>query len=340
MTSLWANDGSRDVCPSCNTRLRLSLNAKNPSLEFACPECETPLVAQWDAAAGVEVSHVVDPASVDPASGEVSAQFNASRMVRNLTAKHRTIAAVITAVFGLLLALNLTSTEDSSSPNVEPSNAEGPGDASAQLLTEPGPANKPVIEMAKSTGAAEESQPVAPSSQIAELTDNDRSGSVGHPSEISSLPPKELLAQPGRDSVKLAAGSSVEPGSNPEASVAAENSADAEKESQTEPAQKPLDPQPKGPTPKPMSVRDRLGFSIAGFRQAKPVPLRDLIRTVEQMCRVKVDTSAASSNSLSAEITLSLTDTTPADILSEAGRRTGLRVIVDESSVRMIPELD
>ena len=132
---------------------------KNPSLEFACPECETPLVAQWDAAAGVEVSHVVDPASVDPASGEVSAQFNASRMVRNLTAKHRTIAAVITAVFGLLLALNLTSTEDSSSPNVEPSNAEGPGDASAQLLTEPGPANKPVIEMAKSTGAAEESQP-------------------------------------------------------------------------------------------------------------------------------------------------------------------------------------
>ena len=101
-----------------------------------------------------------------------------------------------------------------------------------------------------------------------------------------------------------------------------------------------LDLQSQQPTPEQKSVRERLGFSIKSFRQTKPVPLHDLIMTVEQMCRVNVDVTAASEKSLSTAITLSLVDTTPADILADAGRKTGLRVIVDESSIRMIPEGD
>ena len=84
-----------------------------------------------------------------------------------------------------------------------------------------------------------------------------------------------------------------------------------------------------------MTLPQRLGISISSFRLTKPVPLREIIQTVEQMCRVQVDVSAASSQQLAQEVTVSLKDTTPAGILAEAGRKCGLAVIVGDDSVRM-----
>ena len=86
-----------------------------------------------------------------------------------------------------------------------------------------------------------------------------------------------------------------------------------------------------------MTVHERLEISISRFRQANPVPLRELIRTVEQLCRVRVDVSAASDELLETPVTLSLTKTTPSAILTEAGRKSGLRAIVDDDSVRLVP---
>ena len=88
--------------------------------------------------------------------------------------------------------------------------------------------------------------------------------------------------------------------------------------------------------PPPMNIRQRLEISIIRFRQPDPVPLREVIRTVEQMCRVRVDVSAVPVEQLDSPITLSLTETTPAAILTEAGRKSGLRVIVDENSTRLV----
>jgi hypothetical protein len=93
---------------------------------------------------------------------------------------------------------------------------------------------------------------------------------------------------------------------------------------------------PAQPVAKPMNVRSRLDISIRSFRQTKPVPLRDVIRTIETMCRVRVDVSAVPPKLLAAEVTVSLRETTPLRILTEVGREHGLRAIVAENSVQLI----
>lgn len=333
--------GAPIVCPSCKTRLRLSMDAKNPSFEFDCPECEVSLVARWDAATGVVVS-----AAKDQLSGEGPAHDDPTRPTRTLTAKHRTIAAALTASLGILLVISLASTEDSSSvnsihdPTEGPGNAVGPGNAADQPHKESEVPGKSVVEVANAKESGEDAELVDTASQIAEQTNNDHVDSAEHPREAASSPPDELITMSDRDAVKLISAHDVALGLDLEASAVAQIASEAKSEAQPGGPQESFDSQPKQPTPKPMSVRDRLEFSIESFRQTNPVPLRDLIRTVEQMCRVRVDVSGVSPGPLSAEITLSLQDTTPADILSEAGRKAGLRAIVDESSVRMIPAED
>ena len=289
----------------------------------------------WNVATGVEVSSVDETAFV-----ESRTQGAASRLIGSLTAKHRTIAAVVTASVGVFLVMNLASTGDSSSANSNQDQTEVPDNAASRPREKSEAADKSVGETAIAMDSVGEPLPVDASLQIAGQTEGDHADSAEHTGNNSSLPPDGLGANPGLDAGKLIAADGDSPGSNPEASTVAQLVFDGEKESQTGRSQESRGPQPKAPTPKPMSVLDRLGFSIESFRQPKPVPLRDLIRTVEQMCRVHVDITGAPPDSLSAEITLSLKDTTPADILSEAGRKTGLRVIVDESSVRMIPQND
>lgn len=324
------------VCPSCKTRLRLSMDAENPSLEFACPECEISLVAIWTVTTGVDVS-----TTEDQVSGETPAHDAAIRLTRKLTAKHRTIAAMITASLGLILAISLTSTGSNPSSNSILEGTEVPGIAADQSHEASEAPDKTDAEVASTMELVREPQPIVDTaSHITEQTYNDRSDSVEQPGGVSSLPPDALIAKAARDSVKLVSADGDASGSDPEASSVAQIAAHVKNESSDGRVLDPLELQAQQPTPEQKSVRERLGFSIKSFRQTKPVPLHDLIMTVSQMCRVDVDVTAASENSLSTEVTLSLVDTTPADILSEAGRKTGLRAIVDESSIRMIPDVD
>lgn len=314
------------------------MDAQYPPLEFDCPECEISLVARWGPTTGVVIS-----AAKDQFSGEGPAHDGATPRTPSLTARHRIIAVVITASLGILLVICLASTEDTSSANSiqarteEPGTAVSSGDAADQPHNESAAPGKSVVKVANAMESTGDSELVDTTSQIEEQTKNDNVDSVKDPGEVSSSPPDELIAKSDRDAVKLISAHDVAPGLDLEASAIAQIGTEAKSEAQSGRSQESLDSPPKQPTPKLMSVRERLGFSIQSFRQTNPVPLRDLIRTVERMCRVRVDVSGVSPASLSAEITLSFTDTTPADILSEAGRRTGLRVIVDESSVRMIP---
>ncbi len=312
------------------------MGAENPLLEFACPECEISLVAIWTVTTGVDVS-----ATEDQVSGATPAHDAAIRLTRKLTAKHRTIAAVITASLGLILAISLTSTGSTPSSNLVLEGTKVPGIAAEQSHEASDAANKSDADVASTMEQATEPQALVDTgSQITEQTYNDRSDDTEQPGEVSSSPPDALIAKAAHDSVKLVSADGDTSESDPEASAVAQIAAHVKNESSAGRVLDTLDLQSQQPTPEQKSVRERLGFSIKTFRQTKPVPLHDLIMTVEQMCRVNVDVTAASEKSLSTEVTLSLVDTTPADILSEAGRKTGLRAIVDESSIRMIPEVD
>ena len=338
MSDWNSQPGTPIVCPSCKTRLRLSMSSENPSVEFACPECEIALVAIWTVTTGVVVS-----AAEDQVCGETPVHDAAIRLTRKLTAKHRTIAAVITAALGLMLVISLTSTGSTPSSHSIPEGTKVPGIAAAQSHEASDAANKSDADVARTMEQATEPQALVDTgSQITEQTYNDRSDDTEQPDAVSPSPPPPaaLIANAARDSVKLVSADGDTSGSDPEASAVAQIAAHVKNESSDGRVLEPLDLQSQQPTAEQKSVRERLGFSIKTFRQTKPVPLHDLIMTVEQMCRVDVDVTAASEKSLSTEVTLSLVDTTPADILSEAGRKTGLRAIVDESSIRMIPEVD
>jgi len=312
------------------------MDAKNPSLEFACPECEISLLAIWTVTTGVEVS-----VAEEQVSGETSAHDAAIRLAGNLTTKHRTIAAVITASLGLILAVSLASIEGTSSSNslLEETDVRGIiADQSHEGAEAP---DKSVVEVASTMDLAGEPHlPVDKASHITEQTNTDRSDAVERPGEVPLSPSDALVTKGVHDSVKPVSADGDASGSDPEAFSVAQIAAHVKNKSSDGRVLEPLDLQSQQPTPEQKSVRERLGFSIKSFRQTKPVPLHDLIRTLEQMCRVDVDVTAASANLLSTEVTLSLVDTTPADILSEAGRKAGLRAIVDESSIRMIPEED
>ncbi len=336
MTKPKSDRGSRDVCPLCKTRLRLSMTANEPSLEFDCPECEISLIASWEDTTGVKISAVEDEVST-----EVPAQDQATRLTRNLRAKPRTIAAVITASIGLILAISLASTEGTPSTKSIPDETGIPGDAVDPPGEEAEVPDKSVAEVAIPIEPAREAGLIVDAaSEISEQRSNDRSGSAEKAGEMSLAPPVGLIEKAGQPSVTLVSADSEASGTDPAVSAVEQIVSDVKGDLPEGLVGKPLDGQSQQPKPKPMSVQERLGISIESFRQSKPLTLREVIKTVEQMCRVHVDVTATPPNLLSTEVTLSLKGTTPADILSEAGRKAGLRAIVDESSVRMIPEDD
>lgn len=327
---------SRTVCPSCKTRLRLSMNASELSLDFDCPECEISLFASWDETTGVKIS-----AAEDEVSADVTAQDQATRLTRNLLAKPRTIAAVITVSLGLILAISLASTEGTPATKLSRDETEMPAGAADRPRDESEAPDKSVAEVAIPVEPAREAELlVDAASQAPEQRNNDRSDFYKHAGDIALAPPDGLVAKAGQPSGELVSAGGEASGTDPPVSAVEQIPSDVKDDLPAGLVVKPLDAQPEQPLPKPMSVRERLGISIESFRQTEPVSLRELIKTVEQMCRVHVDVTSASQNSLTTGVTLSLKVTTPADILSEAGRKAGLRAIVDESSVRMIPEDD
>lgn len=343
MTSQESHGRSRNVCPSCRTRLRVSRQAGSGTA-FDCPECETELVVHSTGNGDVEVS---------TARGvqELALPNQAASRIKSLwTSNSRTIAVIVTASFGILLVIYLT-TSDGESAHRPGREANRTRDTN-ETVTVAGNdhLNQPVREKPGSIRDA-----TAAGSVISDLDtkshSDPRSGTeatspnAGPPdSELASRildePPIALnLPTVGNEeatrpegSVQLTAGTKETGRGDPQGTSVGNDAtakADGSNDSTPTPAKK--------NNVKPMAVRERLDISISRFRQTNPVPLRELIRTIEQMCRVRVDVSAASDDQLETPVALSLTNTTPSAILTEAGRKSGLRAIVDDDSVRLLP---
>ncbi|MFT4555897.1 MAG: putative RNA-binding Zn-ribbon protein involved in translation (DUF1610 family) [Planctomycetaceae bacterium] len=339
---------SQNACPSCRTRLRVSLKAESKT-EFDCPECGVALVARSTENGDVEVSTAANAQELTPPTQGVL------RLHAVWSAKSRTIAAAVTASFGFLLVIYLT-TSDRKPVHRSARDANGTvGNAGTETVAGSNKSNQPPGGMTGSERDATAAMPVASnhetnspsrrhtevgsenattSSSKAAPTDSELASTILNEPPIALTLPTIGDEKPTRPagSVQLITGNEETDRSDPPGHPDG-NGATAKTDDSKVATHNPTDKE----ATKPMNVRQRLEISILSFRQTKPVPLRELIRTVEQMCRVRVDVSAASDEQLETPVTLSLTKTTPATILAEAGRKSGLRVIVGEDSVRLVP---
>ena len=288
--------GSRNTCPSCRTRLRISLQA-NAETEFSCPECGAALAARSIANEEVEFSPVENTTTVNRSS-----PLPSSHSWRKIIGNSRIIAAVITASVGMLLTIFLT-------PSVSEPVRRQPDDQSVN-------SEDSVINNHRTAD-------LAPAESFSEVP-----GTFEGTSEVAT---SDAAPQREAATAQLSEGP-IQPDPSPQSGVPEIGSPDDISRPQA-----PLQAQSDKTVTQQMNFRQRLQISILRFRQSDPVTLREVIRIVEQMCQVRVNVSAASVEQLDSPVALSLSKTTPAAILTEAGRKSGLRVIVDENSVRMVP---
>lgn len=327
MESRQSISGSQNACPSCRTRLRISLTA-NHETEFVCPECGAALTARSASNGDVAFSPVENVPSLDR-----STVHPALQTWRTIIGNSRTIAAVMTACFGILLAIFLT-------PSVGEPDGRQLEDHDNSKLANTGTADvTPIEAVREGPGSVATGLEVAAREETANtLLEN-----------ATILPTQSTVADQRQplDDVSPTKNSDAEPEQKPDTVELTSRTQQLDASGQqTIPEIGSPDDIRHPPAPllalgektvsRPMSVRQRLDISIVRFRQSEPVPLRELIRTIEQICRVQVDVSAASVEQLGTSVTVALTETTPAAILIEAGRKCGLRAIVDENSVRMV----
>jgi hypothetical protein len=320
MTNSETVRDSDRVCPSCSTRLRIPLETADKS-QFACPECQVALVAHQQSNGTIQVaefSAMLTEASSHGVDFSRSVHVDSPRSVSQLPGGSRTIAAAVTLVVGILFLIFLL-------PGSTDSEQAGPDTDTAVAGPHSDEVDPTEVESdALATNSADPLSTETPDAQTPRVI------------EVPVEPPQadavaDSLPAPDANVVNVASATETTPNDQTKISnAAAEQAKDPDAAEITKPAAA------AQPAAKPMNVRERLDISVRSFRQTKPTPLRDVIRIVEQMCRVRVDISAASPEQLDKEVTVSLRQTTPADILAEAGRNSGLRVIVEDASVRMI----
>lgn len=316
-------DKQQDVCPFCNTRLRIQLPG-NDRVECPCPECEAPLIAHLGMSGAVEVSKA-EPAAAKAESREIAPDWSASF----LSGRTRTVAAAVTGFFGILIVAAVT--HSSNEPETGPeSNFSTAIDPAAQV---PPQQQSPADSQEKTEGSVLASKaPSVPAVDLSEETPAEtETAESPEVSEALELPAKA----PDNPSVLLVAGTEPPTKSStqeiPNSGISA-GIADVKPVADPTTVSKPVS--------RPMSLRQRLGISIRSFRQEKPISLRDLVQTIENMCQIRVDVSTVSAAHLDKQITVSRDRTTPADILTEAGRKCGLRIIVAENSIRLTSETE
>lgn len=338
---------SQNACPSCRTRLRVALQAGTQT-EFVCPECGTELVARSTGKRTLEISAVQKRAALSQPPRSASWRWLL------ISGNIRTTAVVITVSCGMFLAIILT--PPVGEPCLRPGRDARDPAASVDTATvdNSGNSNQPAGGATGSEFEATRARSVVPKRDTGSFsrrhTEAGSENAATSPvdairpdselaSTISNEPPIALTLPPLGDekparptgSVQLVAGKEETGRSDPPGQpLGDEKTATADEVKVVTPNLA------DEKTAEPMNVQARLEISIRSFRQTKPVPLRELIRTVEQMCRVRVDVSAAADEQLETPVTLSLTKTTPSAILAEAGRKSGLRAIVDEDSVRLV----
>jgi len=328
MTDQVVTDRPGGVCTSCNTRLRL-IPRDAAEYHSECPECGASLVIRFRADGSASVS-LFDTSAASSLPRKPAPSRSPHWWVEN----SRNIAATITVAGAIALAIMLMSSASESQQDSTSFDNAGAAPVQNNKRQPDKPTDREVQRKTSKSetslpGSQTVSTPTVPALPV--LTGNEQlsSGSAtkdearSRPditvADLSELPVQLSLPSDSKASIATIGGT-IDDSSLPNTIVAAATTA--------------------GSRPEKMSVSERLEISIRSFRQTKSVPLSDVIQTVEQMCRVQVDTSAASLEQLNNQLSLSLENTTPALILTEAGRKSGLRVIVDKDSVRMISNQD
>lgn len=323
------------ICPACNTRLRVSpREAAIPN--FHCPECDTALAADRGADQTVVLRVIPAETPVD--------RCGFSLLQRSRCQHSRLIAFVVAASIGWTLVMltvpdvesegrrrrhvefdsdaQSTSNQDVTVA-VPPEQEEAPDDHRRQF-SDTAPDHR-VVESdagsARSVAATDDSAGSVPASQSLK-SDAALSAGLLTQYEPDGARPVAIHPQPGvvSDDESLPASEKPAEVSDDETSTEATGLKSAAVQS--------------------MTLSQRLEIPIQSFRITESLSVHEVVRLIEQMCRVEVDTSGASAGKLEREVTLLLQETTPVEILSEAARKSGLRVIVDETSVRFVSDDD
>lgn len=348
MTNQGVASVPSSVCPSCNTRLRLPQLEAEES-QFDCPECQTSLAIRRDGDGNTAVS-IFEP----PAAEEPSESLAGSRPAILRDARSRLIAAAVSTAGGIVIALlliptdkpvdrsgqHVTDAEHVPAPEVDPIPQQPASnvirrDTANSGTTRPDLMNEPANTLPAIAARPDNRRPDTDSVTEQEIENTEKTVIA----DLSELPVKLSLPSASSrqaDTRSAASGETARttrlPGNDSKITTVSGTAGSNEPTKATLPSTT-----EKQPSPRPMTVQQRLEISIRRFRQTKPVALAEIIRTVEQMCRVQVDTSVLSSDQLNQEVSVSLQNTTPALILTEVGRKTGLRVIINGNSVQMLP---
>lgn len=143
MTDRESHGRSQSVCPSCRTRLRVSRQAESGAT-FDCPECGTELVARRTGNGEVEVSTATTTQELTPPIQ------SASRIESLWTSNSRPIAAVVTALFGILLVIYLATSDDDSVHRPDREAARTTSDSDAQTVDVSEDSPRPATEVGSS----------------------------------------------------------------------------------------------------------------------------------------------------------------------------------------------
>jgi predicted RNA-binding Zn-ribbon protein involved in translation (DUF1610 family) len=317
-----------NVCPVCNTRLRITPQGTTES-NFHCPECEADLVARRRSDCTIDIATVPTVASRD--------RFDLPQFFRRCFRNSRLVAFAVAASIGwAILSLTIPSVETSSRHTHVDDIADADDRSESSDLS---------ARVGSQKSASENGSGMV-NSKVADITPVEQSGDLLRVVERSEAEDETGHASqhPANDSTvdaqlvtiqRLAADGPVTP--HPDRPKNAKSSMTQGGEAGTNQPEPDAEPIARTQTlAEPMTVRHRLEISIRSFRLTNPLPFREVVRLVEQMCRVRIDASAASPEELAKGVTLSLQETIPIEILSEAARKSGLRVIVDETSVRVV----
>lgn len=337
MTSRDVVTESSVICPACSTRLRISpLQAVIPN--FHCPECDTALAA--DRGADQTVVLRVIPVERSDRDSRVSLLQHAR------SGNSRLIAFVVAASVGMVtLILTVPSVESEGHQRLHVNVDSEAGSTAGRNVTASDNASvsmPPVSDQGSKGHRRQFSDAAADHLVLDTVSGTNRSGTpTVHPAGKSS--PSQAVQNDGASDARLLTGREAAGG--PPITKPPQSGVLPEREPFPVP-EKPAEVSADATSVETTGVEStrvesmrwslRLKIPIQSFRVTEPLSVRKVVELVEQMCRVEVGTSSVADGKLDRRVTLILQETTPVEILSEAARKSGLRVIVDETSVRLV----
>lgn len=337
MTSRDVVTESSSICPACSTRLRISPR-QSVIPNFHCPECDTALAA--DRGADQTVVLCVIPTETSARQSRISL-FQHAR-----SGNSRLIAFVVAASIGwTILILTVPSVESEGHQRLHVDVDREAGSTAGQNTTTSDnvSVSVPPASDQGSEGRRRQFSDAAQDQRVVESESaTARSGTATeHPA--GSSPPSQALQNDAVPDARLLTDREAAGGppitKPPLSGVLSERELLRGSEKPAEVSADATSRETAGVDStrvESMTRSQRLKIPVQSFRVTEPLSVRKVVQLVEQMCRVEVDTSAVMEGKLDRGVTFILQETTPVEILSEAARTSGLRVIVDETSVRLV----